>query len=313
MKKKIIVLIAIALVFLMIGSMYNFQKGLTLDDDFWRLRKDGRYTQGKNSVLYIPGDEAGHFDITLNGKSFTAEMTVEDEKACLEFSDGWAIELTESDLFSIEIGGILLSSNYNIIPLDFEAMGCRFEKAGPVISEPFYDENNQRLGQWHTLQTESGEIIESWEEWDDPAVPGMEIYRRETKLITEGEPLPNYEQFDVLYVNAEGEYLMNPDVLFNIENGYEDIYRVHLARLLQKMAAGSADNRGHITCLGLFLLFYCLGAVQWLWPEEVTFFGSRWKFRGEPELSDEGLLAVRTGAVIIMIVGIIMLFIPAFA
>lgn len=314
MKKSISILVAIGLVFLIIGSVYNFQKGLTLDNDFWRLRRDGRYTHGKDSISYTPDSEGGHFDVILNGESITVDMTQEDDSLYMEFSNGWAVELTKSDLFSIKIGGILLSSDYTIIPLDFEAMGCRFEKAAPVVSETFYDENDRRLGQWHTLQTESGEFIDSWEVWDDPeGMPEAGTVRRETMVITEGEPLPDYEQFGILYVNAEGEYLMNPNVLFNIENGYENTYRVSIARLLREMATKSADIRGHAACLFMFLLFYCLGAAQWLWPEDVTFFGSRWKFKGDPELSDEGLMFTRFGAACVMIVGIVMLFIPVFA
>jgi len=313
MKRKLIILIAIGLVILIIGSIWNFQKGLTLNGDFWRLLKDGSYTHGKDVIRYNP--DSRQFDITLSGMSFTAEMSERDEKPYFEFSDGWAIAFREGDPISIEIDGILLFSDYSIIPLDFEAMGCRFEKAGPVISNPFYDEYNREAGQWHTLMSESGEVIEAWETWNDPEMQAkMNIVRRETQLIVEGEPLyRDFERFDLLYVNESGEYLMNPEVLFNIEYGYEDIYRVHFARLLQDIADENAAKRGTVPSIILYIFFYSLGAVQWLKPQETALFGSRWQYRNEPELSDEGIMAVRFGAVIVMILGVAMLFLPAFA
>ncbi len=312
MKKKLTILIAIGLVLLIIGSVWNFQKGLTLNGDFWRLRKDGRYTHGKDSVRYNP--DSGQFDVKLNGKSFTAEMTERDETLYMEFSDGWAIELGEYGMFSTEIGGIVLSTDYSIIPLDFDAMGCRFERAMPVTSEPFYDEYNRYAGEYHTLATASGEIIEAWETWNDPEDQAeMNTPRRKIRKISEGEALTSYDWYDPLFVNDEGAYLMNPEALFSIEYGYEDIYRLHFARLLQDIADENAAMRGSIPLIILYIFFYGLGAVQWLKPQETALFGSRWQFKNEPELSDEGILAVRLGAVVVMALGVAMLFLPAFA
>lgn len=312
MKKKLTILIAIGLVLLIIGSVWNFQKGLTLNGDFWRLRKDGRYTHGKDSVRYNP--DSGQFDVTLNGKSFTAEMTERDETLYMEFSDGWAIELGKHGMFSAEIGGILLSSDYAVTPLDFEAMGCRFERAMPVTSEPFYDEYNRYAGEYHTLATASGEIIEAWETWNDPEDQAkMNTPRREIRKISEGESLTFCDWYEPLFVNDEGAYLLNPEALFYIEYGYEDIYRLHLARLLQDIADENAAMRGSIPLIILYIFFYGLGAVQWLKPQETALFGSRWQFKNEPELSDEGILAVRLGAVVVMALGVAMLFLPAFA
>jgi len=311
MKKPITILIAIGLVFLLIGSVWNFQKGLTLNGDFWKFRKDGSYTHGKDSVRYNPDNR--QFDIALNGRSFTAEMSEKDETLYIEFSDGWAIELGEYGMFSTEIDGILLSTDCSIIPLDFEAMGCRFEKA-TLVTEPIYDEYRQRVGEHHALTTESGEVFEAWETWDAYEFQdGTDADRCKARLIAEGEPVTYHDRYGQYFVNEDGEYLVNPDALFDIEYGYENLNRLHLARFMHDVADENTAMQGSIPLILLYLFFYCLGAVQWLWPEEVTFFGSRWQFRNDPELSDEGILSVRVGAVIVMIIGVAMLFLPAFA
>jgi len=315
LKRKLSIIVAIGLVLLIIGSVWNFQKGLTLNGDFWRLRKDGRYTHGKDSVRYNP--DSGQFDVKLNGKSFTADMTERDETLYMEFSDGWAIELIPWDISPIEIDGIFIHSDYVITPLDFDAMGCQFERAMPEIIEPFYDEQGRQIGQWHSLTTASGEVIEAWETWADREVQAeLDIaasQRRTVRTLWEGEPLPVNDWYDGLFVNEDGAYLMNPEILFSIPTGhYESLSRVHFARRLTEMAGGSAEMRGHITGIFMFLLFYAVGTVQLLWPEEVALFGSRWKFRGEPELSDEGIAAAKFGAVVILILAAVMLFIPVF-
>ena len=316
-KRKLAILICTGIVLLTLGCIFNFRKGLMLDDDFWRIRKDGSYTHGKESVLYTPQENGAHFDIVLSGETFSADMTEKDENLYFAFSSGWALELSTKNEFPMEIGDIWLTGNYSITPLDFEAMGCRFEKAMSETSNPFYDERGQKIGDYHTLTSESGEIIEVWETWDEPAEPAAAIAhgsdRRKIVEIREGEPLVSYEQYDILYVNEAGEYLMNPETLYHIKNGSSTLYRLSLARFLQEISEGNADFRGDFTCIFLFLLFYCLGAVQFIWPQETAFFGSRWRFRDDPELSDEGLLAVKSGAVVIMIISAFILFIPAFA
>ncbi|MBR6767011.1 MAG: hypothetical protein IKM02_03585 [Clostridia bacterium] len=318
-KKKLAILISAGLILLTLGCMFNFQKGLILNNHFWRIREDGSYTRGKDSVLCTPGSEGTHFDIVLDGEAFSADMAKKDENLYFEFSNGWAVELAHRNEFLMEIGDIWLTGNYSITPLDFEAMGCRFEKALPETSTPFYDENGQKAGDYHTLAAESGEIIEVWETWDDPAeqakITAYGTVRREVREIREGEPLVSYEHFDVLFVNESGEYLMNPEVFFNIGDGWSDdsLYRLHLARFLQEISDRNAGQRGSFTCIFMFLLFYCLGGVQFVWPEETAFFGSRWRYRNEPELSDEGLMSVQFSAVVLMIISAFMLFIPAFA
>ena len=275
------------------------------------LRKDGSYTHGKDIIRYNP--DTLQFDITLNGISSTAEMSNNGESLYMEFSDGWAIEFGKYGVFTMEIGDILINSNYAITPLDFEAMGCRFEKAMPMTSEPVYDEYNNCIGQYHTLATASGEIIEVWETWNDPEDQPLNTGRHEPKPITEGIPLTINANFDYLFVNDEGAYLLNPEVLFTIKNGYEDFYRLHFARLLQDISDENAAMRGTVPSIILYIFFYALGALQWLKPQETALFGSRWQFKNVPELSDEGILAVRFGAVIVMILGVAMLFLPAFA
>lgn len=316
-RQKLTILISSGLVFLILGCIFNFQEGLMLNNDFWRIRKDGSYTRKKDSVLCVPQENGIHFDIALSGETFSADMTEKDENLYFEFSNGWALELSQETEFPMEIGDIWFTGNYSITPLDFEAMGCRFEKALPVSSSPFYDEQGREIGQYHTLASESGEIIEAWETWDEPggqteaAAHGSS--RLKTVELREGEPFVSYEQFGVLYVNESGEYLMNPGALYHVKNGYEALHRLHLARFLYEVSEHTAGPRGEFTCILLFLLFYCLGAVQWIWPQETAFFGSRWQFRNDPELSDEGLLAVRFGAFVLMIIGAAILFIPAFA
>ena len=81
MKRECMILGSIFVFFLVLGIWLNGQKGMNLMSDFWRLKKDGSLTHQDNRILFLNGDVANRFEISLGGTVFTA--TVEEQE------DGW--------------------------------------------------------------------------------------------------------------------------------------------------------------------------------------------------------------------------------
>ena len=77
-----------------------------------------------------------------------------------------------------------------------------------------------------------------------------------------------------------------------------------------KLSEGQLEQRGDIALILPYTLLYLLGALSFLYPEHAAFWGSRWKFQNEPELSAAGLFSMQLGSVLIMVLAVVMLFIP---
>ena len=58
----------------------------------------------------------------------------------------------------------------------------------------------------------------------------------------------------------------------------------------------------------MFVFVYLAGAALFLWPERIAFFGSRWMYRSEPELSDAGLMWEQFGGLLLMGAAVVTLF-----
>lgn len=57
-------------------------------------------------------------------------------------------------------------------------------------------------------------------------------------------------------------------------------------------------------------LLYLIGAVTFLYPEKVHFFGTRWRYKNA-ELSDDGIMMQMFSAVVMMIMAAIIMMNPA--
>lgn len=85
-----------------------------------------------------------------------------------------------------------------------------------------------------------------------------------------------------------------------------------IARTFGQIAMDGAEPFGSIAVVLAGLLVYLLGAAQFLWPEKMFFLFSRWRYQ-HAELSDDGIMAEKIGAILIMLCAIVILFTPLFA
>lgn len=308
MKKKLIILTAVFLLFLIPGLLFNTQRGLYFGNDFWR-KTDGGYVCGSDRI--VPSDTS--FALTLNGKEMSVAMTAAEDGAYrFDFSDGTALEFTQDNVpyTMISVGSTLLYSSGELILTDVDHPSLTYAHPADTVVEYYYDESGTKVGEAAFLSAENGETIGMYEwfyaDGERPAEP-------EPILLYDGVRLNYDDLWNSRYVNADGEYLLNAQDLFYIRtDSYSSIGKSPLVRLLLDMREGEAEARGVGWVALLYALVYWIGAATLLWPEEMAFFGSRWRYSTEPELSDDGLMFQYIGGVIAMIGSVVLLFMPLF-
>lgn len=306
MRKKIVILSAIFAVLLVIGLWYNLTPGRYFSDRFWRL-KDGEYLSWGDSVRYADGE----FELSLGGQQLTAKLTEAENGYRMDFSDGWAVEMSAFDSqIYVEVGGVMLTGDAAYILTDMDAANFRFGRVVEEVREPFYDENGNAVGESFYRVTESGESV-GWQEiWYDQ--PEWSSPEAETILLREGERYSDEDFRNNLFVNEDGEYLLNAQdapMMRWSDSSWRS--RSSVAAFLIRIAQEEPGRRGHAAALFLFAFVYLVGAVNFLWPEQVAFFGHRWQFKNEPELSDEGLFMAKLGSIVIMALSVVTLFVGA--
>ena len=309
MKKAMIISIAVLFaVFLTLGIVLNSQQGLYYGDQFWQRKNDGSYVFGKDSIR-MTGD--GNFSMHLAGRQITAVKSIIPGGTRLDFSDGWAVEHSSEDDFLFDFGGYAWSSDAVLILTDMERQDFGFAPAAREERYPFYDETGEKeIGETIHILSEDGETLDYREVWFDS--PEHNTPEREIVILEEGVRLPAsvaYSGYDCILQNAEGEYLLEPFKIGRINAGGADTDRCGFTWFLLRIAQGAHETRGSAEPVAVFLLLYLLGAAQMIWPEQLAFFGSRWQFKNEPELSDAGLTAMRIGAAVVMFIGILALFV----
>lgn len=308
MKKKVAVLLALYALLLAAGLAVNLQRGLHLFSGFWKQEAEFTFVHaGGDRILYDPA--ADQFELELEGNRTTAARKIENGSERFDFSDGWAMVLEDSPDLSFEAGGIYFLGEAKLILTDVSAADLHFERAGDVMIEPFYDENGALLGETQVLLSESGVFIDSSETWYNG---GFSSEEKNTVVLKDGAVIDSGEAYRTLYQNENGEYLIDRDDLFMIRAGGEEISKQTLIGFLQNVMNGESERRGEPMVVFLFSAIYWLGAAGLLWPQQMAFFGSRWQYRNEPELSDAGLLAAQCGAVFGMILSVLMLLVPIF-
>ncbi len=78
-----------------------------------------------------------------------------------------------------------------------------------------------------------------------------------------------------------------------------------LSNVFCKIALGKTEQNGSIGVVLVGGLIYILGALSFLYPEKVHFFGNRWRYKNA-ELSDDGIFMEKFGGIIGMVLGAIM-------
>lgn len=309
MKKKALVLAAVFVLFFSAGLAYNQQQGLYCWDTFWRIDKEGVYhSPSGDTVRARSGSEV---EMVLSGKRLTATLEKgADQVDRICFSDGWAVEALHKPHLTVEIGGVLLMHGAAYTLTDPEAAGLRFAPVFQTEITPFHDENGHKVGETITLLDKHGTVLDYQERWYGQ--PPLSTPEKERFVLHSGARFNSDDAAHMLFVNDAGEYLLEPERLTLVQTGDGWRSRAALFDLLLSAAQGAREPRGHAYVLLLYVILYAMGALSFLWPEQAAFFGTRWKYQTEPELSDTGLLAMQAGSVLTMLLAAVLLFLPLF-
>ena len=306
MKKKVTVLVAIYILFFLLGLWFNHQRGVADYDQFWKLKQDGWFTSPAGDRIRYSSTSG--FDLVLNDQSLSASLERHSDGGYrVTFSDGWALETANFPYLAIEVGGVWLSHDLVYELSDLDAAGLSFAPAVEQ-TEPIYDGNNQQIGQFVHLVTSTGETVDYREIYFDQ--PELSTPERETVVLKNGVRIQDADIHNVLFTNEKGEYLLRSDKLtmINVKGGQRS--RSTLIPLMINISEDKVEQRGHIAMVFPFTLLYLVGALSFLYPQHAAFFGSRWKYQTEPELSDLGLLSIQFGSILMIILAVVMLFVP---
>lgn len=311
MKRKYIILGSVFLFFLVLGIWLNGQKGMNLMSDFWVLKKDGSLTHHDNRILCVDTEDGKGFDIALGETVFTATIEEQEDGWYMESDKGWGLKIPSENYLSVMVGmtgGSIWIGDAQLAIRDMDAMDLNFEAVKEEEKNYMYGEDGKPVGESYHLISESGQTISYKEVWYDN--PGFDTPQQSVEVIKNGITLESENHQNKLYVNEKGEYLMNPDRLFMISDGQGYISKAGLLQTLVKVAEGKVEQRGHLSLAAAYIVFYALGTAILLWPEKMAFLGNRWRFRYEPELSDEGLVMEMLGGVVIICMAVVILFLP---
>ena len=84
-----------------------------------------------------------------------------------------------------------------------------------------------------------------------------------------------------------------------------------LSNILYHMVEDICEQRGYLVTVLMAMVIYALGIASFFWPEEVYFFGRRWRY-ANAELSYDGVIVQRIGGVVCALAGIVLLYAPLF-
>ena len=308
-KKTIIALSAVFVLFLVLGIVLHSQQGFNFQDNFWRLKKDGSYAAPGGGWVRASGDGTYEFSLR-NGEIVTAKQSEPSDGVIrMDYSDGWAVERPAEDDYWLAVSNYLYGGSAELILTDFEAQDFEFAAGTKTERYPFYDENDNVIGETVHIASEDGNTLVVEEIWYSQ--PEFNTPERPVIVLEDGARISG--NADPIYQNAAGEYLMDSHNLGRIELGtprsYQTIDRRTFTNFLLRIGGNEPERRGHAVSFFIYILFFVLGAIQLLFPEKTAFFGSRWQFKNEPELSDAGLASVKIGGGILILGGIIMLFV----
>ena len=311
MKKKTLAILFVILAylgFLTASIVLGSQQGLYFQGAFWRYTGDDIRSPGGDRIHRTDADS---FDLYLGGNSLTAVKTaLPDGGMRMDYSDGWAVEWSADEPFWFGFDDYIWGSEARLILTDAAAQGFRFAAAASEERSPIYDQNGNVVGEAVQILSADGVYLDSYETW--PGKPQFSTPERTAVVLEDGAVIP---EGDVVFMNEGGEYLVNshnPGRLnMGIPSGYSSVDRRSLSHFLMRIAEGEIERRSETMDMQVFLsvLLYGAGALQLFLPQELAFFGARWRFKNEPELSESGRAAMLIGGGVIMVIAVIMLFI----
>jgi len=193
---------------------------------------------------------------------------------------------------------------------DMKAAHYRFIPAAQTRRDPFYGLDGSVVGETVTTLTEDGVVLDWKDVWFE--LPELSTPEKQTVVLQNGLRIAEGELDRYLFVNAAGEYLIEPNDPTVIQTDWGWRSRSDLLPLMLSVASGKTQRWGSPWSAVLYTLLYALGAASLLWPNQMAFFGRRWQFRTEPELSEDGVHAMNIGSFIILGMAILMLFMPIF-
>ena len=317
-KKKGFLLLALYALLITLAIPLHTQKGIEWNEAFYKKTAEGVFSAGKdNQFSFVKTADGLQFDMTVNGLSYQALMTQPDDNCYLfDFTAGWSLKMM-GDYTSpyMSINGrftpLFGDVKTQLIITDVNNLSYKFS-AYEIVKTPFYGENEQQIGDWFSYQTKAGTNLYSYEKWFDESYSS-----NEPTFVTLSNgtviDLSAANQPQTIYINEQGEALLNADALFYFPNDEWDggFNKQSYIYLLLHAVNDDVSARGHIIAF-LLSLFYLLGLAQFLFPEEMAFLGSRWQYRYEPELSDVGLAVAKFGGIVVMLIGAGSLFLPLF-
>lgn len=311
MRRKLIVLGTIFALFFVAGYFFHTQRGIYWGDQFWTLKKDGAYASpGGDRIRFSP--DTG-FSLTVLGKNLTAQLQKPDEETVrITFSDGFSMEREANPMFGlsgIQVGGVFFTHGVTYILDDVDALDLRFAAIDRTETWPFYDENGVTIGEAVSTYAATDELIDFREIFYH--TPEYSSPERTVVVLRDGLRLNEIDTAHTLYTNEAGEYLLDPEMLAMLPMSGATVSRGSLFNLMLSIAEGEVERRGHPALLALYTFVYATGALGFLFPEKMAFFGSRWKFKNEPELSDDGLLMTQIGNLAVMALSVFILFFSA--
>lgn len=309
MRRSMVVIGIIFVLFLMIGFRAHTEKGLYVFSEFWHSQSDGSYTLRDRRISFEKTGDTVYADVRQGDDSFPVRLTMADECWLAAFEDESELEIQRESLLLFESGGMIQGDTYELTvrgtmpELVFE--GLRGEEV-----YPFFDEEGRELGETRSLVSESGKVLDFREIWHDH--PERSTEERREVLLHEDAVISSHDYDHGLFINTSGEYLINPEKLFFMPWGNRLVAKNVAAGALISMFTRQPEARGNAGMLFVYALLYGMGAAVYLWPQKMAFLGSRWRFQTEPELSDDGVMFEKLGGIVLMICSVIFLFYPLF-
>ena len=318
-KRKGILLVLLYVFLFSLALPLHLQKGIEWNNSFYRQTQENTFKANKNNGFsYVQNGSEIDFDLLIDGKSYRAKMTQGDNATYrFAFDDGMSLILTGSSFGGISVGDrfIPLGNSGSVTLIDDLSSTPLVFSPYVIEKTPFYDgeTGKKEIGEWIVYQTTDGKHIYGYEVWHDGSYsssPPTFVTLKDGAVI---EQLQSYNS-SILYVNESNEILTNPACLtyFPGEEDMDQTSRYTTCWLLINAAVQDDTHyRGHAVVFFTSLLYF-LGLAQYLWPEQMAFFGSRWQYRYEPELSDSGLVMAKFSGILIMVIFAGILFLPLF-
>ncbi len=310
MRRSMMVIGGIFLLFLVIGLRVHTQRGMYVFSEFWHSQPDGSYTLRDNRIAFSEADNGVQASLWQGDACMTVSLMPEGEGVRAVFDDGSEVIIQQESLLLIESNAMIQGDAFEMVFRDAQLPQLIFEGLRGEEVYPFYDEEGRELGESRSLISESGKLLEFREVWHEH--PERGAAKRRVVLLQDGAVISSRDYDQGLFINEAGDYLINPEALFFIPWGSRMVGKNVVAGALIRMMTQPPASRGYWAMTLVYAALYIMGAAVFLWPEKMAFLGSRWRYQTEPELSDEGIMMEKAGGILMMAGAVFVLFYPFF-